>query len=244
MNYIDFLNISKQSEDFKCPWKSKDVSVKIFTSEIDKVKAIIGKNITSFFIMLSPLLEWETNLLVSSDGTPLSQTELSEVLDISTRTIRNSIGILIDNNLMIKINANKKSYYIVNPNYMYFGKTISIDLLGMFLSEEEIENEYFDYRNCEAYRNWKTKSLLRDNYACQCCESHNGLEVHHVNNFATNVTGRYNIDNSITLCKKCHSVTIKGSFHNIYGTRNNTKKQLQDYINNKREELGLEPKLI
>jgi hypothetical protein len=64
MKYTDFLNISNQSEDYKCPWKNKDVSVKIFTSEINKIKPIIGSNIASFFIMLSSILGWETNLLV------------------------------------------------------------------------------------------------------------------------------------------------------------------------------------
>jgi hypothetical protein len=127
---------------------------------------------------------------------------------------------------------------------MYFGKNISVDILSLFLSNGEIDNEYFDYMNCEAYKNWRDKSLLRDNYTCQCCESHNGLEVHHIENFAINVNGRYDIYNSITLCKKCHSITIKNSFHNTYGTRNNNREQLQEYIDNKRKELGLEPKQI
>ena len=32
---------------------------------------------------------------------------------------------------------------------------------------------------------------------------------------------------------------VKGSFHNIYGSKNNTPEQLEEYINAKRAELGI-----
>lgn len=247
MKYKDFINIQVQTDDYKCPWKNKDVSVKIFTNEIKLIQnenKNISKSNIAFFVMLSQFLRWESNLLVSEENQPMNSTELSEVLDISTRTIRNHMSELCKNNLILQISNNKNIYYCVNPKYMYYGKNINIDLLAMFLTEEEIENEYINHRNCKAYKDWREKSLIRDNYTCQCCGSNNLLEVHHIENFSTNIDKRYDIENSITLCKKCHSVTVKNSFHNINGTLNNTKTQLQNFINTKCLELGIKAKTI
>lgn len=50
---------------------------------------------------------------------------------------------------------------------------------------------------------------------------------------------KYSVNNGISLCKNCHYTTIPGSFHNIYGTKNNTPEQLEEFINNKRKQLGI-----
>lgn len=105
-------------------------------------------------------------------------------------------------------------------------------------------NKKYITRNDIAYKEWVENSLVRYNYTCQCCGSKQNPEVHHILNYAKYKELRTEVDNGIVLCECCHSPMIKGSFHNTYGTRNNTKEQLQEYVNNKREELGLEPKTI
>ena len=50
---------------------------------------------------------------------------------------------------------------------------------------------------------------------------------------------RTNDDNGMTLCKNCHDSTIAGSFYNLYGTHNATPAQLEEYINKKRKQLGI-----
>jgi hypothetical protein len=82
----------------------------------------------------------------------------------------------------------------------------------------------------ERYQGWRTKVLKRDNYTCQCCGEKNFLHVHHIRNFDERKDLRYVVSNGITLCERCHSPSIRGGFHYIYGTKNNNKKQINEYI--------------
>lgn len=45
--------------------------------------------------------------------------------------------------------------------------------------------------------------------------------------------------NGMCLCENCHAVKIDGSFHNLYGTFDNTPEQLEEYINLRRSQLGI-----
>lgn len=84
------------------------------------------------------------------------------------------------------------------------------------------------------YKNWRTNVYERDKYTCQCCGNFAGrLNAHHIYQFSDYENLRYNEDNGITLCTKCHDSTEEGSFHNIYGTHNTTPDQLREYILNK-----------
>ena len=40
------------------------------------------------------------------------------------------------------------------------------------------------------------------------------------------------INNGVTLCHNCHSITVPGSFHSVYTQFHNTPEQLDEYINN------------
>jgi len=80
-------------------------------------------------------------------------------------------------------------------------------------------------RKLTIYKEWRKKCLKRDNFTCQICGKHGGkLQVHHVNNFAEFKELRYKTNNGITLCEDCHQ-----EFHRIFGQRNNTKEQLEDF---------------
>lgn len=95
-------------------------------------------------------------------------------------------------------------------------------------------------RHISKYIKWRNDVFLRDKYTCQCCYKIGGkLNAHHIENFSSNEELRFDINNGITLCFNCHSQSVKGSFHNIYGTTNNNKIQLIEYINDykKRKEV-------
>lgn len=76
--------------------------------------------------------------------------------------------------------------------------------------------------------------MERDDYTCQVCHSKGGdLAVHHLNGYNWDVDNRYNPDNGVTLCERCHR-----EFHTMFGYGNNTKEQFNEYANPNRR-LGL-----
>ena len=96
-------------------------------------------------------------------------------------------------------------------------------------------------RTNRQYEDWRNQVYAKDYYTCQCCgKTNTNINAHHILNFAHNEELRYDVNNGITLCEECHAFRIKGSFHNIYGTNDNTPEQLEEYINNKRHLLNIQ----
>lgn len=91
------------------------------------------------------------------------------------------------------------------------------------------------------YNTWRDSVYKKDWYTCQCCGRSKNINknAHHIHNFLDNEDLRYDIDNGILLCDECHAFICPNSFHHIYGTRNNTPEQLEEYINNRRKELNI-----
>lgn len=97
--------------------------------------------------------------------------------------------------------------------------------------EGGITAENLKVRNSKEYAEWRSNVFARDNYTCQVCGvKHDNIQAHHIENFADNPDKRFDNDNGITICKEHHCPTIKGSFHNIYGIKNNNREQLLEYI--------------
>lgn len=84
-------------------------------------------------------------------------------------------------------------------------------------------------RNSNEYILWRKACFERDNWTCQKTGISGGqIEVHHINNFADYPLLRTSIENGVTLSHKSHI-----EFHKIYGVKNNTLEQLQEFLNNK-----------
>ena len=73
---------------------------------------------------------------------------------------------------------------------------------------------------------WSKACKVRDNFTCQLCEKR-GVELnsHHKNSWDKYINQRYDLENSITLCFKCHT-----RFHDIYGYGNNTQYQFEQFV--------------
>ena len=88
-------------------------------------------------------------------------------------------------------------------------------------------------RNNTYYKEWVRKVFDRDNYTCQCCGKRgSNLNAHHLYNFSDYPDLRYDINNGITLCEACHLIKYPNSFHSLYGEKNNTPEQIQEFIQN------------
>lgn len=91
-------------------------------------------------------------------------------------------------------------------------------------------------KSVDGYK-WERDVKLRDKLTCQKCGKVGGrnkyyqivgVTAHHIFNFYDNPDKRFDIDNGITMCIKCHE-----EFHDIYGWRKTNKYQIEEYLNGK-----------
>lgn len=103
-----------------------------------------------------------------------------------------------------------------------------------------ITSELLAARTSTKYNRWRDEIYSRNWYTCQCCGKSHGInkEAHHISSFSNNKSLRYDLNNGILLCDKCHSAVIPGGLHYVYGAHT-SPKQLEEYINNKRKLLGI-----
>jgi len=87
------------------------------------------------------------------------------------------------------------------------------------------------YRDCIdiEHRIWSKKVKERDNYTCRACNRrYVELQSHHILSYKNYPDKRYDINNGVTLCTKCHI-----EFHKTYGYFNFDFIDLINFINNK-----------
>ena len=61
-----------------------------------------------------------------------------------------------------------------------------------------------DKRDSNDYKKWRLAVYKRDGYKCCFCGSKIRLNAHHIKSWKNYPELRYNLDNGITLCEKCH----------------------------------------
>ena len=81
-------------------------------------------------------------------------------------------------------------------------------------------------RDTTEYKEWRKAIWERDNFTCRKCgQKGNKLNSHHILSFTEYPEYKFNIDNGITLCRKCHK-----EFHRLYGIRYISKLQLKEFL--------------
>ena len=93
------------------------------------------------------------------------------------------------------------------------------------------DEERQDDRKYLEYKIWRNNVFKRDNYTCQCCGDNKGgnLNAHHKDAYSWCKERRLDVSNGITLCDNCHSLDDY-SFHKMYGFKNNTEVQFNEWI--------------
>ena len=59
-------------------------------------------------------------------------------------------------------------------------------------------------RNTPEYIYWRISVFKRDSYKCKKCSDTQKINAHHIDSWATHKELRFDINNGITLCEKCH----------------------------------------
>lgn len=147
-------------------------------------------------------------------------------------------------------NCHRINYYIcqcscgkivsVDEYKLKQGKKVSCGKAGKHKLDKNESQTIQDLRYTSDYYTFRKEVLFRNDYRCIITgERSHDLEIHHIYPFSDFPKDRFDPRNGICLSKKYHSTGLPGSFHNIYGVYNNTPEQLEEYINMKRKELGI-----
>ena len=232
---------------FKLKTFTKDLSINssVLSEMLDSLSKI---EITTVFELL-PYINKDNVLTYKNQ--PVDILKLSTLLDKNYEALRKVFTNLKKEKIVQKVKLSCEQYshftnvFIFNPWVCSIGNDFYLEILEYFCESKwkKIIDGKCDSRSSYEYMLWEERVRNRDDNCCVICGKNDELEVHHISPYATDYDNRTNINNGITLCRKHHNSKIKGSFHNTYGTVNNTKEQLQEYINIKREEIDL-PKIL
>lgn len=93
------------------------------------------------------------------------------------------------------------------------------------LSKEERECSQNRSLNPEL-KQWRNAVYRKDKFTCNICKDNRGknLNAHHLFAWNKYKNLRFDINNGITLCNKCHT-----KFHKLYGSGNNTLEQFLEF---------------
>ena len=183
-----------------------------------KAKFNIGKNMKCLCYICGKEFNRKPALIKRAKNPVCSrecQTELKKVRKVVKCVICGKDILRSDNRLKIRPNpiCSKECRKKLQHNLSY----------NPNITDEEREKTRKNPQNREFIK----KVLERDNYTCQICKNRGGgLVVHHISGYNHDKKNRYNINNGVVLCEKCHI-----TFHKKYGYGNNTKEQYIEYAN-------------
>lgn len=89
------------------------------------------------------------------------------------------------------------------------------------------KSEIAKLRDSIEYVNFREAVMKRDDYKCRVTGQKGYLVVHHLDGVSLNKTKIFDIENGITL-----HVSIHKLFHSIFGNKQNTKEQFNDFTAN------------
>jgi len=82
-----------------------------------------------------------------------------------------------------------------------------------------------NWRRTTDYRRWKIAVIRRDG-VCRVCGSRDRREAHHIKNGSHHPESRFDVDNGVCLCRRCHT-----AFHCDYKNSFREKTSEKDWLN-------------
>lgn len=93
------------------------------------------------------------------------------------------------------------------------------------------EDRFKDRDSKKEYRDWRSAVYEKYDFSCDICKNksskNNKIVAHHLESYDINEDLRYELQNGVALCERCHV-----GFHKKYGFGKNTAKQYREYKNN------------
>jgi len=87
------------------------------------------------------------------------------------------------------------------------------------------------YRKTSKYREWRKQVYERDNYTCRICDHKGGkLEAHHIKPQRLYPELRYDINNGVTLCMRCHKTRVNWKEHEWVNKFTNNETEIYSNI--------------
>lgn len=80
-------------------------------------------------------------------------------------------------------------------------------------------------QDTQEYKDWRASVYKRDKHRCVCCNKKSYLNAHHLNGWNWCIESRYDVNNGVTLCWKCHR-----DFHRQYGRGYNYVFQFEAFL--------------
>jgi hypothetical protein len=131
--YVPAISISVKSSDNPL-WKPEKYFIKSYSSYLEEIKKEYGLTTTEMGIIytLSLYINYETNLIANSDGTPMIKKDLELTLGLGVNAIDKHIAALVRKEVFASVKIKRSVNFYLNPRIAYKGNRIDPTLLSIF----------------------------------------------------------------------------------------------------------------
>lgn len=119
--------------------------IKFRFAKINMANIVDVKKVAPFFIELIPCISYFDNILRFDNGVKINSTNIGLIYgekNTSRQYGNRLVKKLVDEDIVHKYGAGKKSYLVVNPWICYCGKTIQIDVAQEFEESKWKRGDY------------------------------------------------------------------------------------------------------